>query len=195
MRAVRSAGTALALMLCTGGAAAETSKTAAERSAPLVRELEALYAASMQAARRGDLAAYWDLRTAASRTRPPSLDSARLRLLAGLLPPLESLDFVRLDASPRAARALYRWRRSDVAQYSVIVYRQEQGRWRIDDVSVRRNGTGAPARAAAPAARPGPPPPALAAPATGLDPRAQELLRAWESGGSDSSRTLSPPRL
>ena len=194
MRAVVSAGTALALLICADGAAAQAAEATAERSAPLVRQLEALYGASMQAAQRGDLEAYWELRTTASRTRPPALDPTRLRLLAGLLPPLERMDFVRLDTSDKAARALYRWRRSDVAQYSIVVYRQEQGRWRIDDISVRRNGSGAPGASAAATPRAGAPP-AAALPSAGPDHRAQELLRAWESGGTDASRSLSPPRL
>jgi len=187
--------TGLLLLALAGGAAAQAAKTIADQNAPLVRELEARYTESMQAAQRGDVEGYWRLRTAASRTRPPALDSARLRLLAGLLPPLESLTFVRLDASGKAARALYRWRKEDVAQYSVIVYRMEQGQWRIDDVSVRRNGSGAPAAAAAQAAPLRPGAATAATPAPGLDPRAQDLLRAWESGAADASRSLSAPKL
>ncbi|HXV08434.1 MAG TPA: hypothetical protein VD791_10425 [Burkholderiales bacterium] len=166
-----------------------------ERSAPLVRELEARYKQSMQAARRGDVEAYWSMRTAASRTRPPQLDTARLRLLADLLPPLEALHFVRVDTTGKTARALYRWRKEDVAQYSVITYRMEGGEWKIDDVSVRRGGStaGAPVVSAPPqpadppaSARPG-------APASGS--QAQELLKAWESGESATGRSLSAPRL
>jgi hypothetical protein len=195
MRAVASLSTGLLLLICAGAAHAQAAKTLTERNAPLVRALEALYNQSMQAAQRGDLEGYWHLRTAASRTRPPALDSARLQLLAGMLPPLEGLDFVRLDSSDKAARAMYRWRKQDVAQYSVIVYRREQGEWRIDDVSVRRNGGGASAAAPAPAATARPVIPPVAAPAAGLDRRAQELLKAWESGGADASRSLSAPRL
>ena len=133
----------LLLALAVAAAAAQDASVVSDRGAPLVRELEARYGQSMQAARRGDLEAYWRLRTAASRTRPPALDSARLRMLADLLPPLESLIFVRLDTTGKMARALYRWRKEDVAQYSVIVYRMEQGEWKLDDFSVRRSSAAA----------------------------------------------------
>jgi hypothetical protein len=80
----------------------------------------------------------------ASRSRPPALDSVRLKMLAELLPALDTLQFVRLDATGKMARALYRWRKQDAAQYTVIVYRLEQGEWKIDDFSVRRSGMAAP---------------------------------------------------
>lgn len=172
--------------------AADTG-TISDRSAPLVRELEARYNQSMQAARRGDVDAYWRMRTASSRNRPPLLDAARLRLLADLLPPLETLHFVRLDATGKTARTLYRWRKEDVAQYSVITYRMEAGDWKIDDVSVRRNGSGPAASPTAPPGAAGTTSSATAG-ASALDSRAQELLRPWESGES-TGRTLSAPRL
>lgn len=177
-------------------APAPDANTLSERSAPLVRELEARYKQSMQAARRGDAEAYWSMRTAASRSRPPRLDAARLRLLADLLPPLEALHFVRLDATDKTARALYRWRKEDVAQYSVITYRMEAGEWKIDDVAVRRSGSaaGAPVVSAPrsePANARAAPPSDASAPAS----RAQELLKAWESGESATGRSLSAPRL
>lgn len=177
-------------------APAANANTVSDRSAPLVRELEARYKQSMQAARRGDVDAYWSMRTASSRSRPPRLDAARLRLLADLLPPLEALHFVRLDTSGKSARALYRWRKEDVAQYSVITYRIEAGEWKIDDVTVRRhsNAAGAPVLSAPPPepanARASPPPGASAP-----ESQAQELLKAWESGESATGRSLSAPRL
>ena len=172
-------------------APAPAADTISDRSAPLVRELEARYNQSMQAARRGDVDAYWRMRTASSRSRPPLLDAARLRLLADLLPPLETLHFVRLDATGKTARTLYRWRKEDVAQYSVITYRMEAGAWKIDDVSVRRNGGGPAASSAPPGAGTAS---SATAGASALDSRAQELLRPWESGES-TGRTLSAPRL
>lgn len=173
------------------------ASTPAEQA--LVRNLEARYAQCMQAARRGDVAGYWRLRTDASRTRQPELDADRVRLLAQVLPPLETLEFVRLDASTKTARSLYRWRKSDVAQYSVLVFRQEQGEWKLDDVSVRRSpangGSPGAATAPRPAAAPGAvapsPDPAMHA----LDPPSQALLRAWSSGKPDSGRALEAPRL
>jgi hypothetical protein len=177
-------------------APAADANTISDRSAPLVRELEARYNQSMQAARRGDADAYWSMRTASSRGRPPLLDAARLRLLADLLPPLETLHFVRLDATGKTARALYRWRKQDVAQYSVITYRMEAGDWKIDDITVRRNGGAARAPASA-AAQPGAAGAQSSAPpgAPAVNFRAQELLRAWESGESATGRSLSAPRL
>lgn len=130
----------LTCLLVGGPGLAATPTTITDRNAPLVKQLELRYDRSIATARSGDLNAYWTHRTAASRTRPPALDSERLRLLAQLLPPLERLQFVRLDATAQTARALYRWRRQDVVQYTVIVYRVEQGEWKIDDFSVKRSG-------------------------------------------------------
>jgi hypothetical protein len=186
-------------LLAAEAASAQDQRSPSKTEAALLRELEARYAQCMDAARRGDLPAYWRLRTAASRTRPPVLDAGRIRLLAELLPPLQSLEFVRLDANPKTARTLYRWRTEDVAQYSVVVYRLEQGAWKLDDVSVRRSVAKSPAATAGPRPLPSPAPstPAAPAPTAGdhPDPQAQALLRAWESGRPDPARSLGAPRL
>ena len=163
-------------------------------SAALLRELELRYNACIAAARRGDLDSYLRLRTEASRNRPPALDAQRIRLLATLLPPLSTLDFVRLDANDRTARALYRWRKGDAAQYSVLVFRVERGEWKLDDFSVRRTPVSA-AGAATHAA-----PSAAAARPSALrdsDPptQSEQLLRNWQSGRPDPLRELDAPRL
>lgn len=133
-----SAGLVCLLMALTGLTAAPEVIT--NPDAPLVKDLETRFANSMAAARNGDEDAYWGHRTAASRGRPPALDSVRLKMLADLLPPLDTLQFVRLDSTGKMARALYRWRKQDAAQYTVILYRVEQGEWKIDDFTVRRSG-------------------------------------------------------
>jgi hypothetical protein len=142
---------ALAALAClltalTGRAAAPEVIT--DPAAPLVKHLEMRFASSLAAARNGDEGAYWSHRTAASRSRPPALDSMRLKMLADLLPALDTLQFVRLDSTANVARALYRWRKQDTAQYTVVVYRVEQGEWKVDDFSVRRTGLPAPAKQA-----------------------------------------------
>ena len=101
-----SASAGLACLLAGLVAAAEPIT---DPAAPLVKQLEMRFASSLAAARSGNLDAYWGHRTAASRTRPPELDSTRLKLLAELLPPLDTMQFVRLDCTARMARALYRW--------------------------------------------------------------------------------------
>jgi len=126
------------VLLLAFGAMAETPAAITNPSAPLVKQLEACYKRSIGVARTGDLDAYWRTRTAASKSRPPALDSTRLRLLADLLPPLESLQFVRLDTAGKTARALYRWRKEDTAQFTVVVYRMEDGDWKVDDFTVKR---------------------------------------------------------
>ena len=138
------AGLTCLLAAVAGQAAAPEVIT--DPSAPLVKKLELRFASSLAAARSGDEDAYWSHRTVASRSRPPALDSARLKLLAELLPALDTLQFVRLDSTGSVARALYRWRKQDAAQYTVVVYRVEQGEWKIDDFSVKRSGMPAPAR-------------------------------------------------
>ena len=110
----------------------------------LVRSLEALYAKSMDVARSGDVDAYWRWRTAAARERPPYLDKFRLPLFAGMLPALETLQFVRMDASAQMARSLYKWPREDVARYTVVVYRIEDGEWKIDSITVRTDAVSNP---------------------------------------------------
>jgi hypothetical protein len=139
-----SAGLACLLVALTGLPAAP--ETVTNPDAPLVKELEMRFASSLAAARNGDEDAYWGYRTAASRNRPPALDSMRLKMLAELLPPLDALQFVRLDSTGKMARALYRWRKRDAAQYTVIVYRVEQGEWKIDDFAVKRSGMAPPPR-------------------------------------------------
>jgi len=128
---------ALMLLLLPAVALAQASRQITKRSDPLVRSLEALYAESMQVARTGDLDAYWRLRTAASKDRPPHLTRELLPLFATMLPPLDTLNFVRIDSSAATARALYRWPRNDMARYTVIVYRVEDKAWKIDSILVK----------------------------------------------------------
>jgi len=138
------AGFACLVAALTGLAAAPEVIT--DPLAPLVKKLEMRFASSLTAARSGDEEAYWSHRTQAARARPPALDSVRLKMLADLLPALDTLQFVRLDSTGSVARALYRWRKQDTAQYTVVVYRVEQGEWKIDDFSVKRSGMPAPSR-------------------------------------------------
>jgi hypothetical protein len=140
-------------LLLASGAMAENPSAITNPSAPLVKQLEACYAKSIGVARTGDLDAYWRTRTAAAKTRPPGLDSTRLRLLADLLPPLENLQFVRLDTAGKTARALYRWRKEDTAQFTVVVYRMEAGEWKVDDFTVKRLGSNTPDSGVLPQAR------------------------------------------
>jgi hypothetical protein len=194
----------LRLLLClatllAGSAWADGARTISKADAALLRELESRYSRCMQAARRGDLEGYWQLRTAASRQRGPASDATQIRLLAELLPPLETLQFARLDTTTKTARVLYRWRNADLVQHSVVVYRVEQGEWKIEDVSVRRspaspNTASAAAKAVPPLSLSNP----TAAPDPGLeqlDPYSQSVLRAWSSGKPDPGRALSAPRL
>ena len=125
------------VVLGSDSAAADRSRQITKQADPLVRALEGIYAKSMQVAESGDLDTYWQFRTLASKERPPYLTKALLPLFAQMLPPLETLQFVRMDATPATARSLYRWPRGDVARYTVIVYRIEQGDWRIDSVQVK----------------------------------------------------------
>lgn len=126
---------------------AQSPKQINQRADPLVRTLEALYAKSMEVALTGNLDTYWPLRTAASRDRPPTLSRERLPLFAQMLPPLESLGFVRMDVTGRMARALYRWPRTDMTRYTVIVYQIEQGSWRIDSILVKTDPVSNPQQA------------------------------------------------
>jgi hypothetical protein len=116
---------------------AQSPKQINQRADPLVRSLEALYAKSMEIALTGDLDAYWRLRTVGSRNRPPTLTRERLPLFARMLPPLDSLSFVRMDTTGKMARALYRWPRAELTRYTVIVYVVEQDAWRIDSILVK----------------------------------------------------------
>jgi hypothetical protein len=124
-------------LLLWGTGLAEPPRPVAKRADPLVKSLETLYSKSMEVALTGDLDAYWRLRTAGSRQRPPMLNRERLPLLARMLPPLESLQFVRLDTDRSIARVLYRWPREDMIRYTVIVYRTEDGVWKIDSIVVK----------------------------------------------------------
>lgn len=128
---------AIMWLLTPGAGFAEAPKQINQRNDPLVRSLETLYAQSMEVALTGDVDAYWRLRTAGSRNRPPMLTRERLPLFARMLPPLESLNFVRLDGTNRMARALYRWPRADMTRYTIVVYLVEQDAWKIDSIVVK----------------------------------------------------------
>ena len=128
---------ALLCLLVCGEPSADPSKQITKRLDPLVRTLEAVYAKSMAVALTGDLDAYWRFRTAASKDRPPTLTSERLPLLAQMLPPLDSLTFIRMEVTKDMARAQYRWPREDMLRYTVVVYRAEGGEWKIDSIAVK----------------------------------------------------------
>jgi hypothetical protein len=128
---------ALLALLASGTGVAQSPKQINQRANPLVRSLEALYAKSMEIALTGDLDAYWLLRTAGSRNRPPMLTRELLPLFARMLPPLDSLGFVRLDTTGKMARALYRWPRADMTRYTIVVYLVEQDAWKIDSIMVK----------------------------------------------------------
>ena len=128
---------ALVALLAYQTCMAQSPKQINQRTDPLVRSLEGLYAKSMDLALTGDLEAYWGLRTAASPNRPPTLTRERLPLFAAMLPALESLSFVRLDTTGKMARALYRWPRADMIRYTEIVYLMEQDNWKIDSILVK----------------------------------------------------------
>ena len=133
----------LSLILLITPAHAERPRQIVTQSDPLVQRLEALYQRSMEVAEKGDLETYWTLRTEASKARPPYLTPQLLPIFARMLPPLSGLPFVRMDASRDAARALYRWRQStDATRYTIIVYRLEQGAWKIDSVAVKTDVSG-----------------------------------------------------
>jgi hypothetical protein len=126
----------LFLLSCTE-AAGEPPRQITKRTDPLVRTLEALYAKSMEVALTGDLDAYGRFRTAASRERPPQLTAERLPLFAQMLPPLSTLQFVRMDTAHGMARVLYRWPRNDMIRYTIVVYRTEPTDWKIDSIVVK----------------------------------------------------------
>ena len=127
-------------LLLAGPAAAkpDPARQIKQQEHALVRSLEAIYAKSMDVARSGDIDAYWRWRTAAARERPPYLDKSRLPLFAGMLPALQTLQFVRMDTTAQMARSLYKWPREDMARYTVVVYRIEDGEDRFDHGAHRR---------------------------------------------------------
>ena len=132
------------LLVLAAPAGAESARQIKKQDDALVRSLEALYAKAMQVARSGDLDAYWRWRTSSSRDRPPRLTRPLLPLFAGMLPALGTLQFVRMDTNSQTARALYKWPREDVARYTVVVYRVEDGEWKIDSITVRTDAVSNP---------------------------------------------------
>jgi hypothetical protein len=119
---------------------AQAVTTITNRQDPLVQQLEARYRASLEVAARGDVEAYRRYRTAApGRLSLPSNGDV-LRMFSGMLPPLDTMEFVRVDSSGQLARALYRWRRADASRFTTIVFRLEQGEWKIYDLAVKGTG-------------------------------------------------------
>jgi hypothetical protein len=129
----------LAVCALSSSALAQAVTTITKRQDPLVQQLESRYRQSLDVAAKGDVEAYRRYRTAAaSRLSIPS-NGEVLKMFAGMLPPLETMDFVRLDASGQVARALYRWR-TDATRFTTIVFRMEQGEWKIYDLAVKGAG-------------------------------------------------------
>jgi hypothetical protein len=128
-----------ALIVCalTASVLAQAVDTITNQRDPLVQQLETRYRESLDVAARGDVETYRKYRTTApSRLSVPSNGDV-LKVFSGMLPPLDSMDFVRVDASGPLARALYRWRRADVTRFTTIVFRMEQGEWKIYDLAVK----------------------------------------------------------
>lgn len=118
-------------------AAAGALATITDRKDPLVQRLETRYREALEVAAKGDIEAYRAYRTATpSRLSVPS-NGEVLKMFSGMLPPLESMDFVRVDSSGALARALYRWRRADATRFTTIIFRLEQGEWKIFDLAVK----------------------------------------------------------
>jgi hypothetical protein len=132
------------LLVLAPPAGAESARQIKKQDDALVRSLERLYAKAMQVARSGDLDAYWRWRTNSSRDRPPRLTRPLLPLFAGMFPALGTLQFVRMDTNSQTARALYKWPREDMARYTVVVYRVEDGDWKIDSITVRTDAVSNP---------------------------------------------------
>lgn len=127
----------LAVCALTVSALAQAVTTITNQRDPLVQQLETRYRESLEVASRGDVEAYRRYRTAApSRLSVPS-NGEVLKMFSGMLPPLHTMDFVRVDSSGELARALYRWRRTDVTRFTTIVFRLEQGEWKIYDLAVK----------------------------------------------------------
>jgi hypothetical protein len=133
---------AILLSFCTFAvsASAQAVTTITNRKDPLVQQLEARYRESLEVAAKGDVEAYRKYRTAApSRLSLPS-NGEVLKMFSGMLPPLDAMDFVRVDSSGQIARAVYRWRRADATRFTTIVFRMEQGEWKIFDLAVKGPG-------------------------------------------------------
>ena len=130
---------AMLLWLCAIAlsASAQAVTTITNHADPLVQQLESRYRESLEVAAKGDVEAYRKYRTATpSRLSLPS-NAEVLKMFSGMLPPLDAMDFVRVDSGGQLARALYRWRRADVTRFTTIVFRMEQGEWKIYDLAVK----------------------------------------------------------
>jgi hypothetical protein len=121
-------------------ASAQAVTTITNRQDPLVQQLEARYRESLQVAARGDVEAYRKYRAATPSRLSLPTNGEVLKMFSGMLPPLDAMDFVRVDSGGQLARALYRWRRADATRFTTIVFRMEQGEWKIYDLAVRSGG-------------------------------------------------------
>jgi hypothetical protein len=133
---------AILLSLCTfaASASAQAVTTITNRQDPLVQHLETRYRESVEVAARGDIETYRKYRTSARSRLSVPTNGEVLKMFSGMLPPLDTMDFVRVDSSGQLARALYRWRRADVTRFTTIVFRMEEGEWKIYDLAVKGGG-------------------------------------------------------
>jgi hypothetical protein len=127
----------LAICALSSSALAQAVTTITNRQDPLVQQLETRYRQSLEVASKGDVEAYRRYRTAAAGRLSVPSNGEVLKMFSGMLPPLDTMDFVRLDSSGQLARALYRWRRTDATRFTTIVFRMEQGEWKIYDLAVK----------------------------------------------------------
>ena len=128
----------LLLVLCATAVAiaAEPAITTITRADdPLVKEIEAGYAKYVVAARKGDLAAFRSLRTAARNAEiPPNATGKDLKAMADMLAPgLEGYKFQRLDTTGKTARIAYALEKKGELSIRVLMFEKDGAVWKAGD--------------------------------------------------------------
>jgi hypothetical protein len=130
--------TARALVFCLVALAASWTNAFAQAATnitdsnhPLVRVLEAQYVKLLEAGRRGDLKAYRALRTAEFAKKSEGVTSEQLKKTTERDFEPKAFQLARADSTGEAARAVYLRAGPDKNQWEVVMFRREDGQWKI----------------------------------------------------------------
>jgi hypothetical protein len=120
-----------ALAAAATNALAQTATNVIDPGHPVVRSLEAQYVKLLDAGRRGDVKAYLALRTEEFARKMEKVTPEQLRKSAAKDFDPKAFKFIRADASGASARVFYCRVGPDRNQWEAVMYRSENGQWKI----------------------------------------------------------------
>jgi hypothetical protein len=101
---------------------------------PLAKTLSEQYLRYKSAGMRGDVSAYFAIRTHDVATGMAKETSASLMRYAKYDFDLAQYKLVRVDARPKVARAIWERKEGETMTYQAIMYSLENGEWKVGDI-------------------------------------------------------------